>query len=212
MTRANIIELVQATMDEVHPFDQGETITDVQIDKQLELSAVLLMEMLPSVLANPTSATVGTLTVSNHTSGVSLDIKCPADFIRIHRIKLLDWVRPVIELMPDGIRLLYEQDYDYLRATIRRPKAALYRKDTFDYITCYPAPVIPETDPPASYISEFVYVQKPTAAETLPDDLIEMLAWKCASKIYSISRQADLAQVCDARLSEIVQSKLKYRG
>ena len=208
MTRSQIIALVQAKMDEVHPFAQGETITDVQIEKQLDVSAISLVEMLPSVLANPTSASPMPDT-SNFKESFSIDIKCPADFIRLHRVKLDAWQRPVVELYPDGDKLFYQQDYDYIKATIRRPMAALYRKDGFEYITCYPAPA---EAPESGHISEFVYVKSPTAAETLPDNMIEMLAWKCSANIYSITRQSDLAQVCDARLNEIIQSKLKYRG
>lgn len=208
MTRANIINVVLAKMDEVHPFDQGETITDVQIGKQLDSSAVSLIEMLPSVLANPVSADP-LPTVTNYSEGFSLDLTCPSDFVRIHRLKLTEWTRPVIELMPDGISLLYQQDYDYIKATIRRPAAALYRKDGTEYITCYPAP---DAEPTAGHVDEFVYVKKPTAAETLSDDLIDMLAWHCAAVIYTISRQGEYAQVCYARLNEIISSKLKYRS
>lgn len=214
MTRTQIIDLVIAKMDEVHPFAQGETIHDVQIGKQLDNAAVSLIEMLPSVLAHPVSAE-GPFTISNHKSGARLDIECPGDFVRLHRVTLSDWERPVIELMPDGIKLLYEQDYEMIRATIRRPKAALYTKDSTDYITCYPAPVIePPEEPPAvpEYVTEFVYVQRPTAAESLDDSLIDMLAWKAAGLIYTISRQSELANTCYTMLNQMIETKLKYRG
>jgi hypothetical protein len=215
--RSDIIELVRAKMDEVHPFDQGATITDVQIEKQLDGAAVSLVEMLPSVLANPVSAE--DIEIDNHVSGEKLDIVCPDDFVRIHRIKLSGWVRAVVELMPDGNRLLYEQDYDYLKATIRRPKAALYRKDGLDYITCFPAPKItdpdeeeePEPEEPV-YVEEFVYVQRPDVAEDLDESLFDMLAWKTAGVIYTISRQKDIAEQCYQKLNEIISNKLKYRG
>lgn len=211
MTRTQIIDLVRAKMDEIHPFAQGDTIVDPQIDAQLDSAAVKLMEGLPSVLAFPVSATVGDLSVTNHISEYSLDIECPDDFIRLHRLKLTGWTRPVIELIPDGSRLLYEQDYEMIRATVRRPKAALYNMGGVDYISCYPAPEIPDPVPPGTvYINEFVYVQKPDAAEDLNVALMDMLAWKVAGEIYAIARQKEDALMCYERLNLIISDKLKY--
>ncbi len=218
MTRADIIELVQAKLDEVHPLQAGATIADPQIDKQIDGAAVSLVEMLPSVLAYPVSASEMPALV-NFIPDMSVDIVCPADFIRLHRLRFMHWLRPLMSLTPDGTKLLYQQDYEYLKSTTRRPSAALYNKDGVDYITCYPAPApaddqgcLTEYPDPAEGLAEFVYVQRPAAAEDLADALMEMLAWKAAEVIYQIHGQQDASTLCRERLMAMIEAKLKYRN
>ena len=218
MTRNEIIELVKAKLDEVHPLQAGQTIVNPQIEQQIDGVAVSLVEFLPSVLAFPVSAS-DTPALLNYVPGMSIDVQCPADFVRLHRLRFAHWMRPVVGLSPDGTKLLYQQDYDYLKSTVRRPSAALYTKDNTDFITCYPGPR-PADDPdcltdypnPGDALVEFVYVQRPAAAEDLHDDLIEMLAWKVAADIYLIHGQADASTMCSQRLSSLVDAKLKYRS
>ena len=206
MTRQQIIDYVVAKMDEIHPTNQGETIQDKQVETQLDASAVSLMEALPSVLADPKTAVLTANDLSDHIEGFSVTLKCPDDYIRLHRLKLNDWIRPVTDLFPDGDRLLWQQDYDYIKSTKRRPAASIYHKDERYYITCYPA--IGE----APAVEEFVYVKKPAAAEDIGDHLVELLAWKCAGHVFQVAGQFERTQACEQRLGEIVQAKLKYRS
>jgi hypothetical protein len=204
MTREAIISAVKAKIDEVHPLQAGATIADPQIDLQLDNAAVTLVEMLPSVLAYPATATPS---VDNFIQGQSIDVVCPADFVRLHRIKLDYWNAPVTELIPDTGRLAEVQMYKYLASTVNRPAAGLYSKGVQTVIRCYPPP-----DEGGECVEEFIYVQRPSVAEDLNDGLIDLLAWQAAAIIYAIHGQGDSSALCETRLKALIDAKLKYRS
>ncbi len=204
MTRQEIISAVKAKIDEIHPLQAGATIADPQIEMQLDNAAVALIEALPSVMAYPVQATPS---VENYIEGQSIDVICPADFVRLHRIKLDHWAVPVTELVPDTGRLAQVQMYEYLASTVTRPAAGLYSKGLQTIIRCYPAP---DTD--GECVQEFIYVQRPAVAQDLNDSLIDMLSWQAAAIIYAIHGQGDSAELCQARLNAQIDAKLKYRS
>ncbi len=199
MTRSAIKDIVRAKMDELHP-GEGETIQDAQIEAQLDASAVLLVEVLPSRLAYPVSASPS---LDNEVDGLSVDVVCPADFIKIHRLRLEGWTNHVTRLAEDTERIHQEQGYDMLRATVRRPVGVLSSGGAQYHITCYPA----KGDGTDS-IEDFMYVKRPTAAETLNDNLIELLAWQTAASIYLIAGQVDMSGACTQKLTTLIQSKI----
>lgn len=206
MTRNNIIEAVKAKLDEIHPLQAGGTLVDPQIDKQLDDAAISLIEMLPSALARPIEPLSFPGNV-NYKAGVSIDVECPADFVRIHRLRLTHWNIPVTELQPDTGRLARSQLYKYLQGTENNPVAALYTIGAQEVIRCYPPP---QED--VQCVEEFIYVRRPNVAEDLDDSLIDMLSWKAASVIYMIHGQADASSACMNRLTMLVDAKLKYRS
>jgi hypothetical protein len=207
MNRQQIINLVRAKMDEINPLDNGQTVVDPQIDAQLDNSAVSLLELLPSVLAHPVSDTTAP-EVQNLIPNKSVDVVCPADFLRLHRLRLNFWDRALTTLLPAGHPVEYRQDYYFIRANPRRPVGILYNIEGRDTIVCYPAPTgltLPD-------IHEFVYVKRPAYAQDLPDALIDMLGWHAAALIYSIHGQGEFASLANSKLTEMIQTKLKYRS
>jgi hypothetical protein len=204
MTRDQIKTVVKGKMDELDPLGTGTTIEDSQIEAQLDHAAITLLESLPSVLAIPEEAFV---TAENLITDLSIDIPCPTDFLRLHKLKLTDHVRMITDLLPPNHPAIDLQVYKHVRASIYKPIGVLTKKTTGHVITVYPPP----TDTLYA-IEEFLYVKRPTAAEDLDDTLIDMLAWTCASAIYTIAG-SPLAKTCQEALTQIVQAKMtKYNS
>ena len=205
MNREAIIEIVRAKMDEINPLDQGTTILDPQIDAQLDAAAVDLIETLPAVLAYPVEA--GPVDPENLVDDMSIDIPCPDDFIHLHKLKLSHWTIPIYHVThPDDQKVLL-QNYKHLKATIRKPFGVLTSKGDNYVITCYPPP---ESNITYAQVEEFMYVASPLAAEELNDNLIDMLAYNAAGIIYTVHGQPQLAELCRAKLAEMIQKKNKY--
>ncbi len=219
MTRSQIIQVVRARLDEINPLDQGTTILDPQIDAQLDSAAVSLMELLPSIMAYPATASP---TLVNHVPGISIDIECPTDFLRLHRLRLghvtdslKQWTRSVTDLLPAGHPKVDTQQYKHVKATLHKPFGVLKRGAT-DIITCYPDCGGSIDD---HSVAEFMYVKRPVdpitnqpKAEVLNDNLIDMLAWKAAEVIHSIHGQGNFAEMCRNNLMATIEGKLKYRS
>ncbi len=210
MTRAGLIDLVAAVMDEINPLSEGETILNPQIDAQLDQAAISLVQMLPPSIACPVNANPLPLS-QNHKEDFSIDVVCPPDFVRLHRLKLKDWIRSVTILYPDGDRLLLLQDYVHVRSTFRRPTASLYHVDGLDILTCYPPPKEDSlSDPPEDAVEEFVYVQRPDNAQSIDNRLADLLAWNAAAIVYSIAGQTDHAELCRNRLAAMIETQVKH--
>ena len=202
MTRSELIEKVATVLDEINPLEQGETIANQQIDKQLDGAADSLVRMLPSSIAFPET---GTPTVRNFIADFSVELECPADFVRLHRLKLKDWIRSISSLSPDGDQLLLKQDYKYVKSTFRRPMASIHNEDGTDIITCYPPP-----EESGDEVVEFLYVKKPSNAQSINTELMDMLAWHCAGIVYSVSGQSEHAELCRNRLAAMIETRIKH--
>lgn len=205
MTRDQIIAIVRAKMDEINPLDEGTTIKDPQIDAQLDYAAINLIEVLPSVLAFPVDA--GAVDAENLIDDLSIDIVCPSDFVRLHKLKLMHWTRSISSLLPADHPRIDLQIYKHLKATANRPVGVLSRSPDGDIITCYPPP-----DYTLYVVEEFIYVKRPASAESLNNQLIDMLAWNTASIVYAIHGQPEFSKLCQERLAHMIETKLKYRG
>ncbi len=205
MTRDQIIDAVRAKMDEINPLAAGTTILDPQIDAQLDNAAVALVDALPSILAHPEDA--GAVDAKNLIEDLSVDVVCPSDFVRLHKLKLTHWNRTVSDLLPANHPQVDLQIYRHLKATANRPVGVLSRDENGYIITCYPPP-----DDLLYAVEELLYVKKPANAQALDDDLIDLLAWQAAGTIYTIHRQAELAGVCYQMLTAAIEAKMKYRS
>ncbi len=210
MTRDQLIEKVAAIMDEVNPLEQGETILTPQIDKQLDQAAVSLMEMLPVSIAMPVSP-AQMPSSRNFVENFSIEVVCPPDFVRLHRLKLKDWIRSVTVLFPDGDRLFLLQDYEHVKSTFRRPAGSLRHEDGDDVITCYPPPEASSLNQDENdAVDEFVYVKKPSDATDVHDSLVDFLCWNCAAIVYAISGQGEEAELCRNRLAAMIETRVKH--
>lgn len=191
MTRNEIIQKVQLCLDEINGLSEGQTIMDVQIEGQLDDSAVSLLQLLPSFLGDPVAPTV-VPTVTDHI------IALPADFLKLGHVKLASWKRDIVTALPMGHpRVMYE-DYDYLRANKNNPLVAI--KNEAGTKKLYVAPV-----EDGDTVTLF-YVKRPTAAETLPDKLIDMLSWHTAERIFTSYGEQDKVTLAKTRLNELIQT------
>ncbi len=210
MERSDLIDMVAAIMDEINPLSEGSTAVDTQIDAQLDDAAVSLMEMLPTSIARPAAANP-LPTSHSHIEDFCIQVNCPADFVRLHRLKLKDWIRSVTVLYPDGDKLMLIQDYKHVRSTFRRPSASLHNLGGVDVLTCYPPPLAESlADPPADAVEEFIYVQRPENAESVDGSLAGLLAWNAAAIVYSITGQGPYAELCRNRLAALIEQRVKH--
>ena len=203
MTRDQIIAIVRAKMDEINPLDQGNTIKDPQIDAQLDFATINLMETLPSILAYPVEETVD---AENLIEDLSIDVVCPSDFLRLHKLKLFSWNRSIYSLLPADHPRIDLQIYKHLKATVNRPVGVISRSADGDIITCYPPP-----DDTLYVVEEFLYVRRPENAQSLNEQLIDLLAWNAACIVYSIHGEGNFSKLCLDRLAQMIEAKLKYR-
>lgn len=191
MTREQIIQKVQICLDEINGLSEGQTIMDVQIEGQLNDSAVGLLQLLPSFLGNPAAASPAPA-VTQHI------VSMPADFLKLGHIRLTSWKRDIQTPLPMGHpRVMYE-DYQYLRATPNNPLVAI--KDEAGVKKLYVAPVAT-----GDTVTLF-YVKRPAAAEALADNLLDMLAWHTAERIFTAYGEQDKVTLAKTRLNELIQT------
>ena len=194
MTRDEITQTVKARMDEISP-TEGVTILDPQIEAELDNCANQLVEMLPSWLCNPET---GVPTITTHTADESVVIQCPLDFVKIHRMTLSNWTRPIFSARRYAETERRLENYEHIRATERTPWA-MYISDTM--LECYPGGRSQPT------VTEFSYVVRPDNAEDLADNMIDMLAWLVAAKVYAVHGEGQLSELASAKLKELIESK-----
>ena len=190
MTREKIIEKVQLCLDEVNGLSEGRTMLDPQIEGQLDSSAVSLLMLLPSFLCGPVSATPA---VSNNI------LTLPSDFLKLGRVRLNTWDNYINIPLPESHPRMAYENYSVLKAHAGNPLAVIKTKDGGKSL--YVAPT--------GELEEFTYVKRPSAAEVLPDDIIDMLSWHTAERIYRTHGEVQLAQVCRLHLDELVQNAQK---
>jgi hypothetical protein len=194
MTRNEIIQMVKARMDEIDP-TEGVTILDPQIDAELDNCAVQLVEMLPPWLSNPKT---GVATVDTHNIDHNAIIQCPADFVKVHRMKLSHWTRPIFSARRYADDEIRQEDYEHIRATDRTPWA-LYIEDTV--LECYPGGRTLPT------VEEFSYVKRPANAQALDDNMMDMLVWLVAAKVYAVHGEGQFSELASQKLKELIQGK-----
>lgn len=223
MNRTDIIALVQSRMDEVNPLQQGDTLVDPLITLELDRCAVELLHMLPSVLCRPVIPTKYEMvddvdTIVKYTPAVEnfipfnkADIVCPDDFLKIHRVRLDYWQKPIYNLLYDQHPKVVMEDYRYIKSTPLKPTGVLYAysevvedelKETY-HIECYPV------GGEAPQVEDFMYVRTPNTAEELHFDLMDMLAWHTAGRIYAIHGETNNTTLCSGKLKELIQVKLQ---
>jgi hypothetical protein len=196
MTRNQLIEKVLARMDEMNTMSEGATIVDYQVEAELDNSAVELMTILPPYLCAPSTATPAV------TAG---EIACPTDFLRIAELKMSGWDRPVSSLIPINHQRVTYSLYDYYKPSAKYPSGVLKNTGSSSG-AMFKIKVEPWKT--GDTVATFIYVKRPANAEAIPDELADIFAWLCASRVYRVHGEHDMAKNCEEKLVSLVQTSV----
>lgn len=197
MERAAIISLVSAFMDETTPeADSVNIISLVEplIEAHMNYAALRLLEMLPVDMQEV--FTPSSLRLSSFPDYI--EVTCPADFIKLSRIQLKGWSRPINKLDIVGSNVSESQGFRYMKGTKIRPKAILVQKAN----DIFSIELRPNT---SSTVTVFYYVKK-QLPENITDNLIDPLVWMIAGRVYESISRGDLAKLSYDHITNFIQS------
>jgi hypothetical protein len=210
MTRDQIIEWVVAKIDEILPGSenlQGETAIEAPIgfiEQELDSSArhVLLIApddmVMQAIKAGGKHDKAGTITsrlIIN--SDLTAKYVLPTDFLRFVDIKLNSWARSVPEIIDYKDPKYINQVNRFRRGDWRKPKAVLapFREYEQNEIINGETNVnycleLFSAKTESDTVERFYYVPR-LKAEDVPYDLIDPVAWICASRALQILKRPD---------------------
>lgn len=199
MSNEEIINLVMNRMDDVSPAMQNSVLVNEAhplIPSHLDYAAQRLLEMLP-VNQQQVFAPTGRLTAPQVGADHIL-VSCPADFLKLARVKLSTWSRPVVRVINENHPGATMQSYRYMGGTTLRPTAVLVQVAS-DRFALELRPVSG-----AAHLDTFLYVKRRKANE-LEDDLIDPLVWLIAARVFESIKETASAKACYDQLTNYVQ-------
>lgn len=200
MDRQSIIQKVQLKMDEITPYDSGEIINDSFIDELLDDSVKTLLLRLPGYLCPPTNMGIATGTSNGDGTG---HVELPDDFIRLISFKMSEWKRAVTTPISEDHPLYNLQKNTFLRGGINKPVVVI--RNNYNSNSSASEKLLEYYSVNSSHsISRAVYV-KSDVAENLPTELIDALAYQCASDAFVIMEQGEQAKLALAKVDEYIQ-------
>ena len=199
MTNEQIIQLVMAYMDDVSPAADTEVlINEVHplIPTHLDPAAHRLLEMLPvnmQQVYEPSGRLTQPIVYDDH-----LYVECPTDFVKLARVKLPAWKRPVVRVHNENSPGAAMQSFRYMGGTVVRPTAVLVQS-TGGKFALELRPVGTGESPDL-----FLYVKRRNANE-IEDNLIDPLVWLIAARIYDTIKDTASAKTCYDQLTNFIQ-------
>lgn len=130
VTRSDLVDWVQARIDEFSPLEQSATIPQLIIERELDESALQVSRKAKKQLVYPAGVSLATQTcfISKKVDGTTLNsviIPLGADFLRFLRVRLKGWTMPMDDLVSVDTNMYRHQFNQYQTATIGRPSAAI---------------------------------------------------------------------------------------
>lgn len=213
MNRSQLIEWVIAKMDEVMPTGTnavGETVIDAPInfiDGELDNSVRYVLQTAPDDMVMGAVKLGGKHDQNGIVDSrlvIKEDLSCiyvlPTDFLRHIDIKLASWSRSVAVLMDYKDPRYAHQQARYRRGTPRKPMAVLRP------FKSYLENEIIAGEPNVNYclelfsaadtndtVEDYLYIPL-LNVEQLPDNLLDPVAWVCASRAFQIMKRSKEAQ------------------
>ncbi len=178
MTRAAIIEMVKARIDELSPFTDTSLNPSIDvIDKVLDNSAKTMLLALPLYLLTPTAIT-GAITATGNIGFVPLT----SDFLRLHSFKMTSWETEVTQaITPDNPKYALQKN-KVTRGGINKPIVVIKSDNTGKKLYYYSIPT------GETHTMEYGYYISSVVAETLPDNILDVVAWQCAADVILIMK------------------------
>lgn len=192
-------------MDEISPYESGEIINTSLVEEKLDDSTLTTLKKLPVHLCMPLPMTAGT-------EGADIDegtpistgsligkVVLPDDFLKLAVFKMTEWERPVIKPITEDNPKYNLQQNEYTRGGVSKPVVVIKNdantgKKILEYYTVKTSHAI-ET---ATYVKK----DKP---ENLPDEIVEAIAYQCATDLYLIQEMPKQAEIALSKLNEFIQ-------
>lgn len=124
------------------------------------------------------------------------EIGLPDDFLRLARLRMVGWQRPVLVTIPEDHPQAERQYHPVTRAGAAKPVVLLtHGGRKLRYLS------VRGSD---HHISEGEYVAYSGLDDTYPERLIEVTAWMLAGLVLGVSNEPNGAQAAEARAAEIL--------
>ena len=193
MQRSEICRLVLNRMDESSPQGNLDELQNVPIDSVLDEAAKITLTVLPAwvTLSKPLGAT------PNKNTDGSGYIDLPTDYLKLARLWITGWLRPVTTVITEQHPSYPHQLNPVLRGGIAKPVVAEVTKDGKRRLEYYSLPATTE----AHAIKEAYYVPL-LKAEQVPTNVLSALIWKAAELAFQVMGDGDRMQLCAQRFAD----------
>jgi len=193
MQRREIINKVLQKMDESSPQGNLDELQNVPIDTVLDEAAKIALTVLPAwvTLSKPLTAT------PNKNADGSGYIALPTDYLKLARLWMSGWLRPVTSTINEQHPSYLHQLNPVLRGGTAKPVVAEVTKDGNRRLEYYSLPATQGTHT----IKEGYYVPK-LKAEAVPDNVLDALVWKAAELAFQVMGDSDRMQLCAQRFED----------
>jgi len=180
MTRSFIIQRVLIKLDEIseleESFDSLRSLADNLLDESAnDLLMLLPFHWLPLTGMQPANDEQ----VENGTTGY---INLPADFLRLGKLKMTQWQKPVFYAYPEGHPVAEKQSYPSLRGGTAKPVAVISNNETGKRLYYYSVK--------DSHMVEDLDYVKFHEGDQMPDNLVDPLTWMAATKVLQAMGEA----------------------
>lgn len=199
MTRANLISLVRAKMDEVSPFASNELVDETFTGLFLDNSAKEILLKAPLRVLTPLElSTTGAVSLADGTGYVLV----PSDYLRLHSFKMTEW-KEVVQ------KTITPQDpkYNLQKHTTTRGKPN--KPVVVDMITKkagLQVRVLKYFSVVSAYTFDYIYYIRDIGAFTTIDDVIaDVTAYQAAGNIFLSQGRADQAQAMYVKVDEWIK-------
>lgn len=207
-TRLTVINYVKAKLDELIPDGEGLSFAlsaspnvsnplDLLINAHLDecTKDILLSAPLSVLFPADAEITEGTPYTDEATGFIEL----PANFLRLSQFKMTDWLRPIDTAITPHHKDYKKQSVNCLRGGISKPVAVLtwgVGATSMVRILEYYTVISLHT------INKLLYIPETLAEDfvLVNPNLMDSLAWQCASKIMQITLMFDAMKVAQERV------------
>lgn len=192
MTRELIIQAVQVRLDELSPFDDIEEVPAINyIDKMLDDSTRTVFRILPYTALPLNDLSQSKISEGQMTGEWYLDMN--ESFVKLGECKFKVWSRVVKNIADSNTEIL--QGSKYTMGTPSRPVVVL-RKNTSNKQRLHFFSI-----PNGNASSEkSLFVVDYKLPEECPDELVDAIAWQCASDVLISLGKNDAAKVAQEKV------------
>jgi hypothetical protein len=213
-TGAEIKDLVIVKLEEYSQFmtkggDSGPVLFDWEnldeikpiysyIDKQLQESADEVLSFAPLHKLYPVVLSDHTVEASNDGTGV---ITLPDDYLRLYRIKMLEWSTPVSIAISVDHPLYRDQFNRYTRGHQDKPVVVFMTKGTTKTLSYYS---VKENHA----ISELLYIKHFDEQDKYDNSVAELIALNCAKKVLEVFGNTEQVNLIASEMQNVKNTML----
>lgn len=195
MTHEYIITKALRCIDEVYPEATDAVVQHFPLEDFVDEACRRILLAAP-LRALPAGADFGDAPLTDRGDG-SGTIILPADFLRLRRLRMQGWQRPVTDTIGEDAPQ-YKLQFDYLtRGGAAKPVAALVDGRTrLEYYSLPPGA--------AHIIADARYIPIPKTGEDYPVSLADAAAWMLAALVLQVSGETEAGQRAQERAEELL--------